>query len=196
MDFTFSPEQDALRDGRSLVPRRRGPVDLRAGHARRRRRASPTTSGPRPSQLGWPGLLIPEAARRRRARPARRGGPVRGDGRPPAPRAVVLLGGVRHARWRAASATWTCSPGWRAGPLRRRSPSRRPARAIRSTASRCTARRRGDDWCSHGLSRSCSTAHTADLAYVVARRTATAWPRSRSTDRGASSCRRSTSPAR
>ena len=117
MDFTFSADQDALRDARARVPRRPG------ADARTCGRWSTTTRGFTDDvwdEIGRARLdrrcSCPRTQRRARARARRRGRRARGDGPGAVPGPVPLVGG-RAPRSRP-----------------RRLGARRPARAARRRA--------------------------------------------------------------
>ena len=87
------------------------------------------------TELGWTGLLVPEARRRSRPRARRHGRRARGDGPLPVPRAVLLVGGVRDARGEAPRRVRPARRSSRAASCGARSRSRSSVTATRSTGS-------------------------------------------------------------
>ena len=168
MDFTFSAEQDALRStARSFLTAEapssyvRAMLDDEAGVT--------DAFWAKTVELGWPGLLIPE----------RSGGAGLGlldavvlceetGALPlPGPWFSSAVAGTAHGppprRHASARRRW---PTGRGAPP---SPSRRAARATRSTTSRARPGVEGDDWLLNGHKPVVLDGHTADVAYVVAR---------------------------
>ena len=176
----------------------RSAADLRAGDARRRPRASPTTCGAGSPSSAGPGVLVPERARRRRASgcsrsscwPRRWAGcrcPGRGCRRRwPATLVATRLGDVD-----------VLAAAGRRVAARHASPSRRAGTATRSTASRRPPGAAATTWDLDGhQAASCSTATPPTSP--------TWWPATPTAlatfaldvARPASSSRRWTSPAR
>ncbi|MFZ6003387.1 MAG: acyl-CoA dehydrogenase family protein [Actinomycetota bacterium] len=167
MDFTFSPEQDALRTvARSFLAAEAPSAYVRAMIDDER--GFTDAFWAKTVDLGWPGLLVPEA----------RGGAGLGmlD-------AVVLceeMGGLPlPGPWFSSALCATLLalrlddavvlPDLTSGALRatlavEESGTRDPLDGIT-----CTARRRGDFWMLDGVKPLVIDGHTADLAYVVAR---------------------------
>ena len=100
MDFTFSDDQDALRDAvRAFLTdwSRRDVRDARDG-------LGASTTGDALVELGWTGVLVDRAARRPRPRSRRRGRGARGDGPGRVPGPVPLVGRRRRRSRRGGSA--------------------------------------------------------------------------------------------
>ena len=170
MDFTFSADQEPLRDVGAHLPRRRGAERVRARDGRRRARLHRRRLEPASAALGWTGVARARGARRPRARPRRHGGRARGDG--PASRSPARTSRRRSwRRWPARrlgadrAARTRSPPGRDAGPSR----SRSSATATRSTACGPAPGARARTGCSPALKPLVLDGHTADWVIVVAR---------------------------
>ena len=196
MDFTFSEEQEALREHRARVPRSGG---RRATHVRAMLDDDRGFTGDlwrRFAEMGWTGVLVPEAQRRRRARDARGRGARRGDGPAAAARPVAVVVGGGDARGDAARRRRRRSPRLADGSVRATVALEEGGHRDPLDGIAATARRRGDTWDLDGHeAASCSTA-TPPTSPTWWPATPTASPPSRSTHPAASWCPTWTSPAR
>lgn len=167
MDFTFSPEQDALRDvARSFLAAEAPAPYVRAMLDDDRGVTDELWA--RIAELGWTGVLVPEAhggaglglldavvlAEETGALPL------------PGPWLSSAVGAALVARHLGDNAVLA---GLADGSVR-------GTLAVEETGTRdpldaiaCTARRRGDDWLLDGVKPLVLDGHTADVAYVVAR---------------------------
>ena len=158
MDFTFSSDQEALRDAVRSFLAAEAPKRIRAAHGRARRRRHHARAVAPDRRPRVDGSARARSARRSRPRHRRRGRRAGGDGPRAVSRPVLLVGDRRDARGARPRSRRPARRARGRDASAARSRSTKPATATRSSACACartvaaraTSSTASSRWCMDG----------------------------------------------